>query len=140
MINIAMILVTDDPMEGVAFDVQDHARRIGIIWTGTHGEMISLNLHGVEEPTRRMLRPHQGAETGQWLIRVLHQRRRGHSIRGTLAKPDLGGMTPFSTERWPWKAQDTPILTMTSSSFMDIHGGRLGSSGTCGMLERPLGV
>jgi hypothetical protein len=29
---------------------------------------------------------------------------------------------------------------MTSSSFMDIHGGRLGSSGTCGMLERPLGA
>jgi hypothetical protein len=29
---------------------------------------------------------------------------------------------------------------MTSSSFMVILGGRLGSSGTCGMLERPLGV
>jgi hypothetical protein len=50
-----------------------------------------------------------------------------------------GGNDPFSVERWPWKAQDAPILTMTSSSFMDIHGGRLGSSGMCGMLERPLG-
>jgi hypothetical protein len=29
---------------------------------------------------------------------------------------------------------------MMSSSFMDIHGGRLGSSGTCGMLERPWGA
>jgi hypothetical protein len=50
------------------------------------------------------------------------------------------GNDPFSVERWPWKAQDIPILTMTSSSFMDIFGGRLGSSGTCGMLERPLGA
>jgi hypothetical protein len=88
-----MIPVTDEPMEGVAFDVQDHARRTGTIWTGTHGEMISSDLHGAEEPTRWMLRPHQGAETGQWLIRVLHQRRRGCSIKGTLAEPGLGGMT-----------------------------------------------
>jgi hypothetical protein len=43
-------------------------------------------------------------------------------------------------ERWPWKALDALILTMMSSNFMDIHGGRLGSSGMCGMLERPLGA
>jgi hypothetical protein len=29
---------------------------------------------------------------------------------------------------------------MTSSIFMDTFGGRLGSNGTCGMLERPLGA
>jgi hypothetical protein len=29
---------------------------------------------------------------------------------------------------------------MTSSSFVGAFGGRLGSSGTCGMLERPLGA
>jgi hypothetical protein len=68
-----MIPVTNEPMEGVAFDVQDHARRTGTIWTGTHGEMISSDLHGAEEPTRWMLRPHQGAETGRWLIRVFHR-------------------------------------------------------------------
>jgi hypothetical protein len=64
-----MILVTDEPMEGIAFDVQDHARRISTTWTGTHGEMTSSDLHGAEEPTRWMLRPHQRAETGQSLIR-----------------------------------------------------------------------
>ena len=47
-----MIPVTDEPMEGVAFDVQDHAQRTGTIWTGTHGEMIRSDLHGAEEPTR----------------------------------------------------------------------------------------
>jgi hypothetical protein len=63
-----MIPVTDEPMEGVAFDVQDHARRTGTIWTSTHGEMTSLDLHGAEEPTSWMLRPLQGAETGwRWI-------------------------------------------------------------------------
>jgi hypothetical protein len=55
-----MIPVTYDPMEGVVVDVQDHAR-----WTGTHGEMISSDLHGAKEPTRWTLRPQQGAKTGQ---------------------------------------------------------------------------
>jgi hypothetical protein len=88
-----MIPVTNEPMEGVAFDVQDHAQRTGTIWTCTHGEMISSNLHGAEEPIRWMLRPHQGAKIGQCLIKVLHQRRRGRSIRGTLVEPGLGGLT-----------------------------------------------
>jgi hypothetical protein len=58
-----MIPVTDEPMKGVAVDVQDHARRTCTIWIGTHGEVISSDLHGAEEPIRWVLRPHQGAET-----------------------------------------------------------------------------
>jgi hypothetical protein len=61
-----MIHVTDEPMEGVVVDVQDHARQTG---TFGHGEMISSDLHGAEEPIRWVLRPHQGAETGQRWIR-----------------------------------------------------------------------
>jgi hypothetical protein len=34
-----------------------------------------------------------GAEMGQCLTEVLHWRRRGRSIKGTLAEPDLGGLT-----------------------------------------------
>jgi hypothetical protein len=64
-----MIPVSDEPMEGVAFDVQDHARRTGTIWTGTHEEMISSDLHGAEEPIKWMLRPHQGTGTGKRWIR-----------------------------------------------------------------------
>jgi hypothetical protein len=62
--------------------------------------------------------------------RTFHQRHSGRT------RPR--GNDPFSVERWPWKAQDVPIFTMTSSNFMDTFGGRTGSSGTCGMLERPL--
>jgi hypothetical protein len=61
--------------------------------------------------------------------RTFHQRHFGR------AQPR--GNDPFSVEHWPWKAQNVPILTMTSSIFMVILGGRLG---TCGMLERPLGA
>jgi hypothetical protein len=60
MINIAMIPVTNEPMEGEVFDVQDHARWTGATWTGTHGEMISSDLHGAEDPIRWLLGPHQG--------------------------------------------------------------------------------
>ena len=52
MLNIAMIPRTDEPMEGVVFDVQDHTRRTG---TSTHGDMISSDLHGAEEPIRWLL-------------------------------------------------------------------------------------
>jgi hypothetical protein len=60
MIDIAMIPMTNEPMEGEVFDVQDHARWTGTNWTGTHGEMISSDRHGAEEPIRWLLRPHQG--------------------------------------------------------------------------------
>jgi hypothetical protein len=54
MIDIAMIPRTDEPMEGVVFDVQDHTRD-RYQWTGTHGDMISSDLHGAEEPIRWLL-------------------------------------------------------------------------------------
>jgi hypothetical protein len=40
-----MIPVTNEPMEGVVFDVQDYSRRTGTTWTGTHGEMISSDCY-----------------------------------------------------------------------------------------------
>jgi hypothetical protein len=94
-----MIPVTDDPMEGVAFDVQDHARWTGTTWTDTHGEMTSSDLHGAEEPTRRMLRPHQGAEIGQILIRGFapERKRTFHQRHSGRARPREND--PFSVER-----------------------------------------
>jgi hypothetical protein len=58
MIDIDMIPRTNETMEGKNFDVQDHTQQTGTRWTGTHGEMISSDLHGVEEPIRWLLRPH----------------------------------------------------------------------------------
>jgi hypothetical protein len=53
-----MIPMNDEPMEGIVFDVQDHARQTCTIWTGTHGEMIRSDLHGAKDPIEWMLRPH----------------------------------------------------------------------------------
>jgi hypothetical protein len=132
-----MILVTNEPMEGITFDVQDHTRLIGTIWTDTHGEMISSDLHGVEEPIIWMLRPHHGAETRHRWIDVLHRRRRGHSTRGTSTELDLGGFALFQWNVGLGRPRTSPIIAMMSSNSVDFLGGRLGSIGTCGRLEKP---
>jgi hypothetical protein len=106
-------------------------------WTGTHGEMISSDLHGAEEPTRWMLRPHQGAVTGQRWSEALHRRRGGRSTRGTLAELDLGGLCLLHWNVDPGRPRTSPMMIMTSSSLVDVLGGRFGSVGTCGRLEKP---
>jgi hypothetical protein len=63
-----MIPVTNEPMEGEVFDVQDHARRTGTNWTSTHGEMIRSDLHGAEEPIIWLLGPHRGQrQVSDWM-------------------------------------------------------------------------
>jgi hypothetical protein len=89
----------ENSKEGVAFDVQDHARQTSTIWTGTHGEMTSSDLHGAKEPTRWMLRPHQGAEIRQSLIRGFapERKRTFHQRHSGRTRPR--GNDPFSMER-----------------------------------------
>jgi hypothetical protein len=135
-----MIPVTNVPMEGVVFNVQDHARRTGTIWTGTHGEMISSDLHGAEGPIRWLLRPHQRGRDRTMFDRGFAPKKKRTFHQRHFGRAQPRGNDPFSVERWPWKAQNVPILTMMSSSFMVILGGRLGNNGTCGLLERPLGA
>jgi hypothetical protein len=53
-----MIPVINEPMERKVFDVRDHARQTCTSWTSTHGETISSDLHGDEEPIRWLLGPH----------------------------------------------------------------------------------
>ena len=67
-------------------------------WIGTHGDMISSDLHGDEETTRWMLRPHQGAEAGKSLIRGFapKRRRRFHQRHFDRTRPR--GNDPFSVE------------------------------------------
>jgi hypothetical protein len=90
-----MIPVTNEPMEGIAFDVQDHAQRTSTIWNGTHGEMISSDLHGAEEPTRWMLRPHQGARDRTMVDQgfALEKKRTFHQRHFGRAQPR--GLTHF---------------------------------------------
>jgi hypothetical protein len=102
--------------------------------------MISSNLHGAEDPIRSLLRPHQRGRDRTIFDRGFAPEKKRTFHQRHFGRERPRGNDPFSVERWPWKAQNVPILTMTSSNFMVILGGRLGSSGTCGMLERTLGV
>jgi hypothetical protein len=106
-------------------------------WTGTHGEMISSDPHGVEEPTRWMLRPHQRATIGQRWSEALNRRRGGRSTKGTLAELDLRGLCLLHWNIDPRMPRMSPMMIMMSSILVDVLGGRFGSVGTCGRLEKP---
>jgi hypothetical protein len=133
-----MIPVTNEPMGGVVFDVQDHARRIGTTWTDTHGEMISSDLHGAEETIIWLLRPRQRGRDRTMFDRGFSPEKKRMFHQRHFGRAWPRGNDPFSVECWPWKAQSVPILAMMLSNFMVILGGRLGNSGTCVMLENPM--
>jgi hypothetical protein len=99
-----MIPVTNEPMEGIVFDVQDHAQWTGTIWTNTHGEMNSPDLHGDEEPIRWFLRPHQRGRNRTLFDQgfALEKKRTFHQRHCGRGRPR--GNDPFSVEHWPWKA------------------------------------
>ena len=65
------------------------------------------------------------------------QERMRTSCRGTLAELDLGGLALFQWNIGLRRPRTSPMMTMTSSGLMDVLGGRLGSGGTCGRLEKP---
>jgi hypothetical protein len=54
-----------------------------------------------------------------------------------MAELDLGGFSLFQWDVGLGRPRTSPIMTMTSSILMDILGGKLGSIGTCGRLEKP---
>jgi hypothetical protein len=59
------------------------------------------------------------------------------SCRGTLAELDLGGLCPLHWNVGPGRPRTSPMMLMMSSIFVDVLGGRFGSVGTCGRLEKP---
>jgi hypothetical protein len=90
-----MIPVTNEPMEGIAFNMQDHARQTSTIWIDMHGEMTSLDLHGDKEPTRWMLRPHQGVDIGWRWIRDFSPKRKRTFHQRHSGRTRPGGNDPF---------------------------------------------
>ena len=82
MIYIAMMSRTDEPMEGVVFDVQDHARR-----TGTRG---LVHMGRWLAQTSMGLKSHQVAagmaEAGQSCDEPLHREEEGRPHQDVLAE------------------------------------------------------
>jgi hypothetical protein len=91
MIYIAMISRTDEPMEGVVFDVQDHTRRTGARGP-VHMGMISSDLHGAEEPIRWLL---GWQRQDNVMMSPCMKKTEGRPYQDTLAEIDLGGITPY---------------------------------------------
>jgi hypothetical protein len=54
-----------------------------------------------------------------------------------LTELDLGGLTLFQRTVGLGRPRTSSMMIMTSSSLMDVLGGRFGSVGTCGKLEKP---
>jgi hypothetical protein len=59
-----MIPVTYEPLEGVLVVAAGLCR-----WTGTCGEMINLDLHGVESPQMDVVTPGRGKKTSETCTR-----------------------------------------------------------------------
>jgi hypothetical protein len=82
-------------------------------------------------------------ETPPWgrdetkMDRCLAQEKKRTLTRGTLTELDLGGFSLFQWNIGLGRPRTSPIIDMMSSNSMDILGGRLGSIGTCGRLDKP---
>jgi hypothetical protein len=61
-------------------------------WTGTHGGMISSDLHGAESPQMDVVTPARGKKTSE----ICTRKKEGRHLGGTLADLDPGGSF-FST-------------------------------------------
>ena len=109
-----MIPVTNEPMEGIVFYVQDHARRTCTIWTGTHGEMISSDLHGVEEPIRWLLRPRQRGRDRTMFDRGFAPEKKRTFHQRHFGRAPPRGIDPLPVKRLPWMAQDITYELMMS--------------------------
>jgi hypothetical protein len=80
VIDIAMIPVTYEPMEGVLVVVAGPFR-----WIGTYGEMISSNLQGAESPQMDVVTLAKGREMSETFTRE----KEGRFTRDTLGDLDL---------------------------------------------------
>ena len=74
---------------------------------------------------------------GRKILEACTKEKGGRSTRGTLAELDLGGLTLFQWNVGLGRPGMSPLMTMMSSNLLDVLGGRLGSIGTCGMMEEP---
>jgi hypothetical protein len=129
-----MTSVTYEPMESVSVDVHDHTRWAGTLWTCTHGEMISSDLHWTESPSDGCCDPSRG----QRQIRGFSSEKRRAFHERHLGRALPRGVVPFPPECWPWKSHD---VTQDTYDVIQRYGGFgrlvMCQSGMCGMFLRP---
>jgi hypothetical protein len=77
-------------------------------WTGTHGDMISSDLHGAEEPIRWLLR---WQRQGNVVMSHCTRKKKDVLTKDTLAEPDLGGDHPLQMGRLLLMDRTSPEAT-----------------------------
>jgi hypothetical protein len=85
-----MIPRTDEPMEGVVFDVQDHTRRTGTSGPVHMGIWLVRTSMGLKSPSDGCW-DGRGRTTLWWAICT--KKEEGHPYQDTMAEPGLGGIT-----------------------------------------------
>ena len=125
-----MMSRNDEPMEGVVFDVQDHAR-----WTGTRGSVhmgrwLVWTSMGLKSPSDGCW-DGRGRKT---LWRSLTQRRRRTPSSGHLAETIAHGDQPLTDGTLTLMIRTPPRVAWTISGAC---GSVLGFFGTCGRLQEP---
>ena len=121
------------PWRACLLMLQGHTRWTSTWWTGTHGEMISSDLHGAKSPPDGCWDPDQG----QRQIRGLHQRERRTFHRGHPGRSGPKGVVSFTPWCRPWKAHDITQVTHYITQCFGCFGGSCVPSGTCGKILRP---
>jgi hypothetical protein len=106
----------------------------GTLWTCTHGEMISSDLHRAEIPSDGCCDPNMGQ--GQIRGFALEKRRMFHERNIGRALPM--GVVPFPPGCWPWKSHDVTHDTYdTHPTLWRFWEVVMCQSGMCGMFLRP---
>jgi hypothetical protein len=77
--------------------------------------MTSSDLHGAKEPTRRMMRCHQGTEIGWRWIKAFAMEKKSLFHQGHFGRAGPRGIDPLAVECWLQMTQDITIRLMKSS-------------------------
>ena len=125
-----MMSRTNEPLEGVAFDVQDHTRRTGTRGSVHMGRWLARTSMGLKSPSG-------GCWDGRGRIglwRALAQRIRRTPSSGRFGRDLTHGDQPL--------ADGTMVLVIrtpprTSWTFSGVDGSVLGFSGTHSRLQKP---
>jgi hypothetical protein len=127
-----MMSRTDEPLEGVVFDVQDHARRTGTRGSVHMGRWLVRTSMGLKSPLDG--RWDGRGRTGLW--RALAQRRRRTPSSGRFGRDLAYGDQPLC--RWDVDL-DGQDVTRASWTFSGADSSVLGLLGTHSRLQEPPG-
>ena len=134
MIDIAMIPMINKPMEGEAFDVQDHARRTGTSGPVHMGRWLARTSMGLKSPSDGCWDPISGRDRTVLWWAFAHEEKKDIPPRTLWQIPTQGGSpTSDATFSSWWTGRHLGELDVILSMWQCAE-----VIGTCGSLEDAL--